>query len=170
MPLSATAEQIYLAALTQGYASKDDSAMVRQYYPSRIADVSNSQSPEASESALHLQLVFDLMRSIHLVAAAEAIAFARHLQVDFAQFYDLVSNAAGASVLFNERAWEMYSGTGVTESPSLDDAITRLEAVAQKARDLYIPLHLGNAALNVLSLARRRGDGAASTGVMRVFS
>lgn len=168
MPLSATAEQIYLAALSQGYASKDDSAMVRQYYPTRIADVSNSQSPEASESAL--QLVFDLMRSIHLVAAAEAIAFARHLQVDFAQFYDLVSNAAGASVLFNERAWEMYSGTGVTESRSLDDAIARLEAVAQKARDLYIPLHLGNAALNVLSLARRRGDGAASTGVMRVFS
>lgn len=168
MPLSATAEQIYLAASSQGYASKDDSSMVRQYYPKPIADVSDSQSPDASEAAL--QLVLDLMRSIHLVAAAEAIAFARHLQVDFTQFYDLVSNAAGASALFNERAWEMYSGTGAVEGQSLNEAIAKLETVVQKARDLYIPLHLGNAALNVLSLARRRGQGPASTGVMQVFS
>lgn len=108
----------------------------------------------------------DLLLGINLVAAAEAVGFARHLQVDFGQFYDLVSNAAGSSKVFNEKAKEM-AGSG----ESLDEAIVKLETVVQKARDLYVPLHLGNAALNVLFLARRRGVGeTASTAVMRAFA
>lgn len=65
------------------------------------------------------------------------------------------------------------SGPGPSGSgQSLDEAITKLENVVQKARDLYVPLHLGNAALNVLFLARRRGGvgETASTGVMQVFA
>lgn len=112
----------------------------------------------------------DLLLGINLVAAAEAVGFARHLQVDFAQFYDLVSNAAGASRVFKEKAQEM-AGNGSGTGESLDETIARLETVVQKARDLYVPLHLGNAALNVLFLARRRGVGeTASTAVMRVFA
>lgn len=38
-PLCSTAEQIYLSALLHGYGPKDDSAMVRQYYATPIADV-----------------------------------------------------------------------------------------------------------------------------------
>lgn len=142
--------------------------MVRQYYSQPIANASSPESAEASGIAL--QLVRDLTRGIILVSAAEAISFVRHLHVDFEQFFDLVTNAAGGSSLFNERAREMYSGNGATDGQSLDEAIIKLKTVVQKARDLNIPLHLGNAALNVLLLARRRGEGAATTGVMQAFS
>lgn len=154
--------------MSQGYAAKDDSALVRQYYPHPIANVSSTAGPEDKSAAV--QLVHDLLLGINLVAAAEAVGFARHLQVDFAQFYDLVSNAAGASQVFNEKAKEM-AGSGSGSSESLEEAIVKLETVMQRARDLYVPLHLGNAALNVLFLARRRGVGeTASTAVMRAFA
>lgn len=142
--------------------------MVRQYYSQPIANVSSPESAEASETAL--ELVRELTRGIILVSAAEAISFARHLNVDFDQFYDLVTNAAGGSSLFNERARELYSGVGAPDGRSLDEAIDKLKPVVQKARDLNIPLHLGNAALNVLLTARRRGEGAATSGVMQAFS
>lgn len=163
-PLSSTAEQVYLAALSQGYASKDDSSMVRQYYPTPIANVSGTKDTAS------LDLILDLMQGINLVATAEAIAFARHLKTDLAQYYHLVSNAAGASRVFNEKAWEMMDGSKAGGGRSLDEAIETLEAVVQKARDMHVPLHLGNAALNVLLLARRRGLGSgASTGVVQVY-
>lgn len=152
----------------QGYGAKDDSAIVRQYYPHPIANVSCTVSPEDKSAAV--QLVHDLLIGINLVAAAEAVGFARHLQVDFGQFYDLVSNAAGASRVFNEKAKEM-TGDGSGSGQSLDEAIAKLETVVQKARDMHVPLHLGNAALNVLFLARRKGVGeSASTAVMQAFA
>ncbi|RJE22886.1 hypothetical protein PHISCL_04782 [Aspergillus sclerotialis] len=171
-PLSSTAEQIYLAALSQGYGSKDDSAMVRQYYPDSITKVSASKSEE--EKAAALQLVYELMMAINLCAAAEAVSFARYLKVDLSQFYNLVSNAAGASRVFIKGGLEMIEGRIGTNAPSgyktVDDVIRRLEEVVQKARDLNCPLHLGSTALNLLLLTKRAGYGKeASTSVIKVF-
>lgn len=138
--------------------------MVRQYYPTPIANVSGT------EDSASLDLILNLIQGINLVTAAEAIAFARNLQTDLAQYYHLVSNAAGASRVFNEKAWEMMDASKAAGGQSLDEAIEKLETVVQKARDMHVPLHLGNAALNVLLLARRRGLGSgASTGVVQVY-
>lgn len=169
-PLCTTAEQIYLSALLQGYGPKDDSAMVRQYYPSPIASV--TASTEDQNDAL--QLVLDLMLGVNLVAAAEAIAFARYLKVDLTQFYDLVSAAAGGSKIFNTKGLEMIQGQIAEKAPTgsqtVDEAISKLETVVQKARDHHCPLHLGNAALNVLFTARRAGLGReGATSVIKVF-
>ncbi|KAE8350842.1 NAD binding domain of 6-phosphogluconate dehydrogenase-domain-containing protein [Aspergillus coremiiformis] len=170
LPLCTTAEQIYLAALLQGYGPKDDSAMVRQYCTASIASVTASTDDQGSA----LQLVLDLMLGVNLVAAAEAVAFARFLAVDLAQFYDLVSAAAGASKVFNTKGLEMIQGRIAEKAPrgsqTLDEAISRLETVVLKARDLHCPLHLGSAALNVLLTAKRAGLGAeGATSVIKVF-
>ncbi|KAE8396012.1 NAD binding domain of 6-phosphogluconate dehydrogenase-domain-containing protein [Aspergillus alliaceus] len=169
-PLCTTAEQIYLSSLLQGYGPKDDSAMVRQYYPSPIASVT-AATEDPSDA---LQLVLDLMLGVNLVAAAEAIAFARYLKVDLAQFYDLVSAAAGGSKIFNTKGLEMIQGQIAEKAPTgsqtIDEVISKLETVVQKARDLHCPLHLGNAALNVLFTARRAGLGReGATSVIKVF-
>ncbi|KAE8315504.1 NAD binding domain of 6-phosphogluconate dehydrogenase-domain-containing protein [Aspergillus transmontanensis] len=169
-PLCTTAEQIYISALLQGYGPKDDSAMVRQYFTTPIASVTAS----AEDQSAALQLVLDLMQGVNLVAAAEAVAFARYLKVDLAQFYDLVSAAAGASKVFITKGLEMIKGQIGEEAPAgsqtVDEAISRLEKVVQQARDLHCPLHLGNAALNVLFTARRAGLGAeGATSVIKVF-
>lgn len=159
---------MYLSALLQGYGAVDDSSMVRQYYPEAITKVSNTKSAE--ETAEAQQLVLDLMQLTNLVAAAEAIAFAGYLNVDLKQFFTLVSDAAGASRQFMTKGLEMIDGRIGKNSESVNDVITRLEKAVQKARDLHCPLHLGNAAMNVLFLAKKAGFGAeGSTSVIKVF-
>lgn len=161
---------MYLSALLQGYGPKDDSAMVRQYYPKPLAEVTcTAEDPSAA-----LQLVLDLMLGVNLVAAAEAIAFARYLDVDLAMFHRLVSDAAGASKVFIHKGLEMIEGRIGDKAPegsqTLDEAVAQMEKVVQKARDLHCPLHLGNAALEKLLMARRHGlGGEASTSVIKLF-
>ncbi|CAI7668906.1 unnamed protein product [Penicillium pancosmium] len=167
-PLCSTAEQVYLSALLQEYGPVDDSSMVRQYYKEPITKVSSTKSAE--ETAEALQLVLDVMELTNLVAAAEAIGFARHLNVELKQFFTLVSDAAGASRQFMTKGLEIIEGKIGQNSESLNDAITRLEKGVQKARDLHCPLHLGNAALNQLFMAKRHGLGAeGSTSVIKTF-
>lgn len=144
--------------------------MVRQYYAEPILKVSNTKSVE--ENAEAQQLVLDLMELTNLVAAAEAIAFARYLKVDLKQFFTLVSDAAGASRQFMTKGLEMIEGRAgeTTTSETVNGAIARLEKAVQKARDLHCPLHLGNAAMSVLFMAKRAGLGAqGSTSVIHVF-
>ncbi|OOQ85445.1 oxidoreductase [Penicillium brasilianum] len=167
-PLCSTAEQVYLSALLQGYGPVDDSSMVRQYYSESITKVSNTKSTE--ENAEALQLVLDVMQLTNLVAAAEAISFARHLNVDLKQFFTLVSDAAGASRQFMTKGLEMIEGRIGQSSETVNDVVTRLEKGVQRARDLHCPLNLGNAALSVLLMAKQAGLGAeGSTSVIKVF-
>lgn len=144
--------------------------MVRQYYAEPIMKVSNTKSAEETASAQ--QLVLDMMEVTNLVAAAEAIAFARYLKVDLKQFFTLVSDAAGSSRQFMTKGLEMIEGR-IGEnagSETINGAIARLEKAVQKARDLHCPLHLGNAAMSVLFMAKRAGLGAeGSTSVIKVF-
>ncbi|KAJ5757740.1 uncharacterized protein N7511_006434 [Penicillium nucicola] len=170
VPLSSAAEQVYLSALLQGYAAVDDSSMVRQYFAEPIMKVSSTKSAE--ETAEALRLVLDLMEVTNLVAAAEAIAFARYLNVDLKQFFTLVSDAAGASRQFVTKGLEMIEGRigQSAGSETIDAAISRLEKASQKARDLHCPLNLGNAALSVLYLSKKAGLGAeGSTSVLKIF-
>lgn len=145
--------------------------MVRQYFAKPITKVSSAESVE--ETAEDLQLVLDLMEVTNLVAAAEAIAFARYLNVDLKQFYTLVSDAAGSSRQFMTKGLEIIEGLrqgANTGSESVDAASVRLEKAVQKARDLHCPLNLGNAALSVLYLAKKSGLGAeGSAHVVKVF-
>lgn len=170
-PLCSTAEQVYLSALLQGYGAVDDSSMVRQYFGEPITKVS-TQPGKDEEASKNLQFVLDLMEVTNLVAAAEAIALARYLNVDLKQFYTLVSDAAGASRQFMTKGLEIIEGRigDAAGSETLDAVTSRLEQAVQKARDLHCPLNLGNAALNVLFLAKRSGLGAeGSTSVVKVF-
>ncbi|CAI7611136.1 unnamed protein product [Penicillium glandicola] len=170
-PLCSTAEQVYLSALLQGYGPVDDSSMIRQYFAEPITEVSSTKSDE--ETAEALQLVLDLMEVTNLVAAAEAISFARYLNVDLKMFYTLVADAAGASRQFMTKGLEIIEGLGQGadgSSESVDAATSRLEKAVQKARDLHCPLNLGNAALSVLFMAKKSGLGAAgSASVVKVF-
>ncbi|KAJ5558225.1 Dehydrogenase multihelical [Penicillium sp. DV-2018c] len=165
-PLCSTAEQVYLSALLQGYGAKDDSSMVRQYFAEPITKVASTKS--AAETAEATQLVLDMMEVTNLVGAAEAVAFARFLNVDLKQFYELVSDAAGSSRQFMTKGLEMIEGRA--EGETVEAAVSRLEKAVQKARDLHCPLNLGNAALNVLYMAKRSGLGAeGSASVIKAF-
>ncbi|PGH05334.1 3-hydroxyisobutyrate dehydrogenase [Blastomyces parvus] len=175
-PLCSIAEQILLTALPLGFGGDDDASLVRVYYrePITKAEAKASLNPESNTAAL--KLIINLLTNIHLVAAAEAISFARLLKVDLPLVYDVVNAAAGASTIFKLRGPEMMAGLtgevngGGSTKKTVNEAITELAAVVQAARDVNCPLHLGNSALNMLYMARMHGLGEkADSHVLRVY-
>lgn len=171
-PLASSAEQLYLTSLVHGYGPKDDSSLVRMYTSEPIASVKCTLSPE--ETARRLQMVIKCMQYTNIVAAAEAVAFARYLNVDMKQFYDLVINAAGGSKMFNTLGVTMGEGITKGKAPegtlSIDGIIEELSAIVQEARDSFTPLHLATEALTQYMVAQRRGWGSeAATSIVRVW-
>lgn len=153
--------------------------MVRLYFASPIAAVTPSASASETQTSEKTALVLSLLRNIHLCAAAEAIAFAKFLDVDMGQYVELVNAAAGGSAVFREKGPAMIdtsTNTNVngytekTKTRTLDDAVEELSSVVQTARDLECPLHLGNAALSVMLGGKRRGfGGQREEGVVRMW-
>lgn len=146
--------------------------MVRLYFPDPIAQVSSTKS--AAEKATALNLVKTLLVNVNIVAAAEAIGFARYLKVDLQQFYGLVNEAAGASAQFKSRGAEMIEGLKDGEAPAgtltVDDAVKELSTVVAEARQLNCPLHLAGEALSLFTFAQRRGYGReAAASVLKVW-
>jgi 3-hydroxyisobutyrate dehydrogenase len=146
--------------------------MVRMYYPESITKVQVTKSPE--EVAKGLEMVTKLMKYTNIVGTAEATAFAKYLKADMTQFYDLVTNAAGASKMFNTLAPAMTktspTGPAAAGSQSIDEIIKELSEIVQVARDLYCPLNLATEALTQYLVAQRRGWGAeASPSIIRVW-
>lgn len=146
--------------------------MVRLYFPDPIAQVSSTKSAVEKTSALNL--VKALLVNLNIVAAAEAIAFARHLKVDLQQFYGLVNEAAGASAQFKARGPEMIEGLESGEAPvgtlTVDDAVNELSTVVAEARLLNCPLHLAAESLTLFTFAQKRGYGKeAAASVLKVW-
>ncbi|PGH05856.1 hypothetical protein AJ79_06698 [Helicocarpus griseus UAMH5409] len=170
-PLCSVAEQVYLSALPLGFGGDDDASAVRLYYPDPISKAEPKASLDPATNAAALKIVVDLLTNIHLVAAAEAVSFARYLKVDMPLFYDVVSAAAGGSTMFKLRGAEMMAGLKESASKrTVNDAARDLAAAVQAARDVNCPLHLGNAALNLLYLAKKQGFGdKADAHVLRVY-
>lgn len=136
--------------------------MVRLYYSEPITKVASSATRTPDSKSWATNLVISLLRNIHLCAAAEAVAFARFLDLDMTQFYELVNAAAGGSFIFKSKATEMISGIGQTAVPTgrtLDEAVDELSAVVQEARNLDCPMYLGAAALGMMHQAKYRGWG-----------
>lgn len=119
-------------------------------------------------------MVTKAMQYTNIVATAEAVAFARYLNADMAQFYELVIDAAGASKVFKTVGATMIKGIPKGEAPAgsltVDKIIKELSDIVQEARDFFIPLNLATTALSQFIVAQRRGwGGEAATSVIRVW-
>jgi len=156
-PLSSTAEQVYLSALAKGYGKDDDAGVVRFYYSDRPKVSIGDLSPE--NIAARIDLVVNLLKGIHVCAAAEAIAFTKNLGLDLEQFYQLTKDAAGGSREFQGPGWEMIQlieGRSNSEdgvSSLITTHVDNLKEVTTEARRLNCPLYLGNQALNLCLIA-----------------
>ncbi|KZT58752.1 oxidoreductase [Calocera cornea HHB12733] len=165
-PLSAIAEQLFLSGVSLGWAGDDDSSMVRLYYPDALAAVQASSTSKLSE-AERQQLVLDLLSAVHLVTAAEALAFTHALGLDVQQYFTLCADAAGASWSFRAHGPEIMalltgtpSSVPAPDKVSLDARIDALSKVLVEAKNVGCPIYLGSEAMSALSLARRRVGGS----------
>ena len=170
-PMTSAAEQIYLMGISRGWDNDDDSGMVRAYLQGTGEDI--RQYAGKDRDADRVASVTKLLRGIHTCAAAEALAFGKHVGLDLEQLHTLSSTAAGGSKMFagdlgsnvvcmlnTQDGSVAAAGAG---GPSLDEVIQDLRLAVDQAHHVKCPLFLGSEALSLASAARKScGDGSTS--------
>ncbi|KAL2842567.1 NAD-binding of NADP-dependent 3-hydroxyisobutyrate dehydrogenase-domain-containing protein [Aspergillus pseudoustus] len=112
-------------------------------------------------SASTVKLIDQLSAGIHLVAAAEAMAFATHLGLDTSQLFELLRNAAAWSWMFESCVPKLLKGTHDPDSPLL--ALARdLGMVLDEAKGLMFWAPLTSGAHNLILSAMTRTGGSTS--------
>ncbi|KAF2192819.1 oxidoreductase-like protein [Zopfia rhizophila CBS 207.26] len=166
-PLCTIAEQVYLSGVDRGWGPNDDAGMVRLWTSEPVSNITPTLSPE--EISAKLNIVVSLLSGIHLCAAAESIAFAKHVGLPLPQLYELAVEAAGGSALFKEAGAEMISlldegkeGKGIAVFGE------RLKEAVDEAQRIRCPLYLGGGALNLLLMAGGKTANLAS--LLKLFS
>lgn len=175
-PMTSVAEQVYLTALGRGWGADDDASVLRLYSEGvgKVGPVTGLASSEQEK----LDLVTNLLRGIHLCAAAETIAFADHVGLDLDQVFELCVNAAGGSAMLDAFGPEMIEafktgraraaqGWAAQEDASRGGGLTgfaeTLQAAVDEAQRLKMPLFLGNQALNMVRIALQDAKVGADT-------
>jgi len=152
-PLCTIAEQVYFAGIHSGWVTHDDASLVRHWTSEPVSSIQTALSPEEKEAKL--ELVVGLLVGIHLVAAAESIAFAKYVGLPLPQLYELAVEAAGGSTMFKEFGTKMISvleGKSGEEADAnlIGDRLAKLRRAVEEAQTLKIPLYLGSSALTLL--------------------
>lgn len=137
--------------------------MVRVYYPEPLSTVKASSDEEDK-----LNIVLNYYRIIHLLSAAESLAFADHVSLPLPQLLALANDAAGGSAMFRKYGQaiaDLLQGDKASTDPekaqewNVDEMIDALEKVLDTAKEVKCPLFLGAAAYDILIALRRRGGG-----------
>jgi 3-hydroxyisobutyrate dehydrogenase len=105
-----------------------------------------------------VKAVNQLLAGIHVVAAAEGMAFGTALGADPKVLYEVIRNAAGGSWMFDNRVPHMLDDD-YTPRSACDIWVKDLGMVLGIARDLRMPLPLAAAAYQVVMMAAAQGLG-----------
>jgi 3-hydroxyisobutyrate dehydrogenase-like beta-hydroxyacid dehydrogenase len=162
VPVTAAAEAAYLTALNLGYGPEDDSALLKLYTGGigKMGPVAGTAKTDEDK----VNLAICLLQGIHLCAAAECLGFAHKVGLDLDQVLDLCMNAAGGSAMLEAHGQAMIqalNGTTSTKGKELSTVFEGLRSAVDEAAGLKAPLHLGNAALNVMQIALNSTEGTA---------
>lgn len=98
-------------------------------------------------------MVKDLLKGIHLVAAAEALSLASHVNIPLPQIYELAKDAAGGSKqfeLFGPKILSILEGKSDGSGKVLDAYVEGLHKALDEAQAIKCPLYLGNGALALM--------------------
>ncbi|KAA0086680.1 NAD(P)-dependent oxidoreductase [Mycolicibacterium sp. P9-64] len=106
------------------------------------------------------KLVNQLCSSVHLAAAAEAVALASRLGLDPSRTVEVISGGSGASWFFDERGPRMAR---VGDSP---DVLTRLAILAKDNSLVEVEADAHQAYVPLLKAAKRQYERAAELGLL----
>ena len=102
LPLLSMAEQLYTTAISAGWGKEDDCVMTRLYLPNR-PDLVTEQvkaSKDSEPPQLQIRDIEHLLIGVHVAVISEAMSFCEKLGIDTDIMFDIVSNAAGSSIMF----------------------------------------------------------------------
>lgn len=116
-----------------------------------------------------VKIIHQLLAGVHIAAGAEAMALAARANIPLDLMYDVVTNAAGNSWMFENRMKHVVDGDYSPKS-MVDIFVKDLNLVADTAQDLRFPLPLASTALNMFTSASNSGYGKEDdSAVIKIF-
>lgn len=116
-----------------------------------------------------VKMVNQLLAGVHIAAAAEAMAFGVKAGVDPQQLYEVISNSAGASWMFQNRVPHMLAGD-YTPLSAVEIFVKDLGIVLETGKEQRFPLFLAAVAHQMFLMAATAGYGRLDdSAVVKVF-
>jgi 3-hydroxyisobutyrate dehydrogenase len=116
-----------------------------------------------------VKMINQLLAGVHIAAAAEAMAFGVRAGADPEQLYEVISNSAGASWMFQNRVPHMLAGD-FTPLSAVEIFVKDLGIVLDAGREARFPLPLSAAAHQMYLMAAAAGHGREDdSAVVKVF-
>jgi len=116
-----------------------------------------------------VKIIHQLLAGVHIAAGAEAMALAARANIPLDLMYDVVTNAAGNSWMFENRMKHVVDGDYSPKS-MVDIFVKDLNLVSDTAQDLKFPLPLASTALNMFTSASNAGYGKEDdSAVIKIF-
>jgi 3-hydroxyisobutyrate dehydrogenase len=106
-----------------------------------------------------VKMVNQLLAGVHIAAAAEGMALGIRAGADPAQLFEVISNSAGSSWMFQNRVPHILAGD-YTPLSAVNIFIKDLGLVTDAARKMTFPVPLTAAALQMFVAAGAAGHGA----------
>lgn len=117
-----------------------------------------------------VKIIHQLLAGVHIAVGAEAMALAARAGIPLDTMYDVVTNAAGNSWMFENRMQHVVDGDYSPKS-AVDIFVKDLNLVADTAKSLHFPLPLASTALNMFTEASNAGYGREDdSAVIKIFS
>ncbi|TNG96862.1 NAD(P)-dependent oxidoreductase [Pasteurellaceae bacterium USgator11] len=117
-----------------------------------------------------VKIIHQLLAGVHIAAGAEAMALAARAGIPLDLMYDVVTNAAGNSWMFENRMKHVVDGD-YTPLSQVDIFVKDLGLVTDTAKSLRFPLPLASTAFNMFTSASNAGYGKEDdSAVIKIFS
>ncbi|WP_249963158.1 L-threonate dehydrogenase [Histophilus somni] len=117
-----------------------------------------------------VKIIHQLLAGVHIAAGAEAMALAAKAGIPLDLMYDVVTNAAGNSWMFENRMKHVVDGD-YTPLSMVDIFVKDLGLVNDTAKSLHFPLHLASTAYSMFTEASNAGYGKEDdSAVIKIFS
>lgn len=117
-----------------------------------------------------VKIIHQLLAGVHIAAGAEAMALAAKAGIPLNLMYDVVTNAAGNSWMFENRMKHVVDGD-YTPLSMVDIFVKDLSLVNDTAKSLHFPLHLASTAYSMFTEASNAGYGKEDdSSVIKIFS
>ncbi len=124
--------------------------------------------PEIGQGAT-VKIIHQLLAGVHIAAGAEAMALAARANIPLDLMYDVVTNAAGNSWMFENRMKHVVDGD-YSPNSMVDIFVKDLGLVSATAQDLEFELPLTSTALGMFTSASNAGFGKQDdSAVIKIF-
>ncbi len=117
-----------------------------------------------------VKVIHQLLAGVHIAVGAEAMALAARAGIPLDTMYDVVTNAAGNSWMFENRMKHVVDGD-YTPTSAVDIFVKDLGLVTETGRAMGFPLPLASAAFAMFQQASNMGHGAEDdSAVIKTFA